>query len=154
MKSDDTHLFIVHGVVRAILLDRPVKDAYLAIFKSVFPGAVLGRFGCLSRRTAPLHLQRVCDSLYRIDNVGTACASCYSATIVAQLLAFASSLPSEMVVGVKKQDGKIVGHAWLELGMGMTVPAIVNPGQVDLAEYRPMSRMAPERAIAAWAATL
>lgn len=44
MKNDGAYIFLTHSLVRAMLLGRPVSDAYLGIFKSIFPGAVRGRY--------------------------------------------------------------------------------------------------------------
>ncbi|RQZ41213.1 MULTISPECIES: lasso peptide biosynthesis B2 protein [unclassified Burkholderia] len=154
MKNDGAYIFLTHSLVRAMLLGRPVSDAYLGIFKSIFPGAVRGRYaGAVGRIDQP-YLQEVCDSIYQADLLEMGGASCYSASIVVQALAFLHGIPSDLVIGVKRQDEKVVGHAWIELCRTGSVPEIVNPGRMDLNEYRALTRMNPETAVTGWVASL
>lgn len=154
MKNDGTYIFLVHSLVRAILLGQSIDDAYLGIFKSIFPGAIRGEFasdaGCIGRS----YLQEVCDTIYRADLLEIGGASCYSASIVVQVLAFLHGIPSEMVIGVKRQDGKIAGHAWVELCRDGSRREIINPGRMDLNDYCALTRMNPETAVAGWVASI
>ena len=154
MKSESAYIFLTHSLVRAFLLGHSISDAYLYIFKSVFPAAIRGEFSDTSDHIDQTYLQEVCDSIYQSDLLEVGTASCYSASIVVQSLAFLHGIPSDMVIGVKKQDEKIVGHAWVELARKGSRLEIVNPGRIDLSEYRALTRMNPETAVAEWVASI
>ncbi|MCY1212154.1 Transglutaminase-like superfamily protein [compost metagenome] len=154
MKNDGAYVFLAHSLVRAMLLSQPISDAYLGIFKSIFPGAVRGEFAGAVGHIDRSNLQEVCDFIYRPDLLEIGGASCYSASIVVQALAFLHGIPSDMVIGVKRQDEKIVGHAWVELCREGSRPEIVNPGGTDLNDYRALTRMNPETAVTGWVASI
>lgn len=150
MKNEHTYIFLAHSLVRAMLLSHPIGDAYLGIFKSIFPGAAKGEFAGTSSPIDQNNLQKVCDFIYQADLLEIGGASCYSASIVVQALAFLHGIQSDIVIGVKRQDEKIVGHAWVELHREGVCPEIVNPGYANLNDYRALTRMNPEMAVAEW----
>ncbi len=154
MKNEIAYIHLAHNFVRAMLLCQPVDSAYLRIFKSIFPGAIRGEFARSSHRVDRSYLQGICDCIYLTDMHETDRASCYSACIVVQAFAFLHGIRSDMVLGVRKQDEKLIGHAWLELHTDSPSPDIVNPGEIGLHEYRVLTRMNPEAAITQWANSL
>ncbi|RQS63000.1 hypothetical protein DID96_30635 [Burkholderia sp. Bp8963] len=102
MKNESAYIFLTHSLVRSFLLGQPVSDAYLGIFKSIYPAAVRGEFADAPNHIDQTYLQEVCDSIYQADLLEVGTASCYSASIVVQSLAFLHGIPSDMVIGVKK----------------------------------------------------
>jgi len=154
MKNEGLYLFLTHSLVRAMLLGQPKNDAYLSIFKSIFPGAVKGEFASKLSHVNRFYLQEVCDSIYQTDLLEIGSASCYSASIVVQSVAFLHGISSEMVIGIKKQDEKVVGHAWVELCSEESGSEIINPGRMDLNEYRVLNRINPETIVSEWAAKI
>lgn len=48
----------------------------------------------------------------------------------------------------------MVGHAWVELSRKESRSEIVNPGRIDLNEYRALTRMNPETAVAEWVTSI
>jgi hypothetical protein len=132
-----------------MLLNQPVNEAYLAIFKSIFPCAVRGDFSASSQRIDRRYLQGICDYIYEMDEKESSYASCYSASVVAQVIAFSHGLASEMVLGVKKQDEKIVGHAWIEI-IGQPTGHTISPGSVRIDDFQVLRRYNPEEIIRSW----
>ncbi|WP_036771160.1 lasso peptide biosynthesis B2 protein [Photorhabdus australis] len=154
MKSNNAYIFLIHSLVRAILLEKPIKDAYLSIFKSIYPCTVRRNFFDAKKHIDHSYFQEICDFIYQADSSEITSASCYSASIVVQLLASLHGIPSDMVIGIKKQDEKIVGHAWIELCSDKFKTKIVNPGHVDLSGYSLLQRMSPDTAISEWATSI
>ena len=153
MKNENSYIFLAHGLTRAILRSQPIGESYLNIFKTIFPVAILDPYDS-SLNIDQQYLQMVCDTIYEFDAFEVGGASCYSACIVAQALAFLHGISSEMVIGICKQDEKIVGHAWIELVGNQHKRTIINPGRLNLREFREFSRLNPERVVAEWASSL
>jgi hypothetical protein len=112
MSNEQRLIFLMHGMIRMFLLERPVDEAYLAICKSIFPGAVLREFTTPRNKNHQDYLTKICDYIYELDDNEYSYASCYSASIAVQLVALAGGIDSEVVIGVKKQDigGSRVGR--------------------------------------------
>jgi hypothetical protein len=148
--SNDRHLiFLLHGLIRAHLLARPVDEAYLAICKSVYPGAVFGNFSSLMRSRDHRYLNDICDYIYELDRNESSYASCYSASIAVQLVAITCGIDSEIAIGVKKQDKKIIGHAWVET-RGFQPKKIITPGRTCIDGFKIVKHLHPETSIQAW----
>ena len=149
MHPDRTVLALLHCVVRAVLLDTRqgrTGDPYLALVRAVYPYAVFG-----GARPPPdgEALQAACDTICRLDDGGTGLVSCYSASMVVQLLAMAHGLSSEMLIGVRKQDQRLSGHAWVEVRLRNGI-CCINPGRLELSRYRILRRRAPEAELLQW----
>jgi hypothetical protein len=86
-----------------MLLSQSINDAYLGIFKSIFPSAVRGDFANATDHVNQSYLQEVCDSIFQADLLEIGSASCYSASIDVQSLAFLHGIPSDMVIGIKRE---------------------------------------------------
>jgi Transglutaminase-like superfamily len=149
MSNEQRLIFLMHGMIRMFLIERPVDEAYLAICKSVFPGAVLGKFTAPRDKSHLDYLTKICNYIYELDDNEYSYASCYSASIAIQLIALANGIDSEIVIGVKKQDRKLVGHAWVEI-IGSHSKQIVTPGQTCIDGFKVVKRLHPEKAIQAW----
>jgi hypothetical protein len=124
------------------------NEAYLSIFKYIFPISLRRRFLCYDIDRE--YLQGVCNTIYRDDLLELGGASCYSASIVAQSLAYIHNIPSNMVIGIKKEDSKIIGHAWVELIKKHSKNEIISPGSIDISEYKVLHRINPENAVIEW----
>lgn len=137
----DEHVFaiLLHSIIRTMLLRQPIDEAYAEIFKSTYPCGVFGKF---SRTIDREYLQKICDLIYSTDKREVNQASCYSASLVAQLVAFAHGIATEMAFGIRKQDEKVVGHAWLEIKKGAAILTI-NPGNENLNHYSVIKRLNP-----------
>ncbi|MEA3122153.1 MAG: hypothetical protein QOH33_1714, partial [Paraburkholderia sp.] len=142
-------IFLMHGMIRMLLIERPIDEAYLAICKSVFPGAALGRFAPPRDKNHRDYLTGICDYIYELDDNEYSYATCYSASIAVQLVALACGIETEVVIAVKKQDRKLVGHAWVEI-IGSHSKQIVAPGQTCIDGFKVIKRLHPEKAIQAW----
>ncbi|WP_181321788.1 lasso peptide biosynthesis protein [Trinickia symbiotica] len=149
MNSEQRHILLLHGLVRALLLERAIDDAYLTICKNVFPGAVLGNFPASPKTIDHHYLTRICDFIYELDGKEWSYASCYSASIVVQLISLVFGVDSEIIIGVKKQDQKMIGHAWVELS-GVNRKQIITPGRIGINEFKVIKRLRPENAIQSW----
>jgi Transglutaminase-like superfamily len=149
MSNEQRLIFLLHGAIRALLVDRPVDEAYLAICKSIFPGTVLGEFTAPFGKGDHRYLTDICDYIYALDDNELSYASCYSASIAVQLIALAGGIDSEIVVGVKKQDRKMVGHAWVET-VGFQPKRIISPGRIGISDFKVVKRLHPEKAIQSW----
>lgn len=148
MKPESQMLLSLHSLVRAILKEHSIENGYLIICKAMFPSFTLSTH----RFRDEIHisdLQRICDDIYLLDKQELSYASCYSACIVAQVVAMSYGTPTEIVVGIKKQDKKIIGHAWLEWTRGQQTQ-IANPGDVNPRDFTEIKRLAPEPAIQTW----
>ncbi len=64
-------------------------------------------------------------------------------------MSFVSGIDSEIVIGVKKQDAKMVGHAWVELNESNR-KKIVTPGRIAIENFKIIKRLHPEHAIQSW----
>lgn len=155
-KRDEERLvFLLHALIRTLLVERPVEEAYLGICKSVLPGLVLGEFGepgshpAVREMASLRYLTRICDYIYALDDKEWSYASCYSASIAVQLIALARGVPARIAIGVKKQDAKMVGHAWVELGDAPTA-AVINPGRVCVDDFKVVKRLDAETALQLW----
>ncbi|HTI19155.1 MAG TPA: lasso peptide biosynthesis protein [Trinickia sp.] len=148
MNNERRLIFLLHSVIRALLLERSVDDAYLAICKTVMPGIVMGQF-TRSTKIDSHYLQTVCDFIYQMDNQEWSYASCYSASIVAQLIASANNIDSDIIIGIKKQDGKISGHAWVQI-RSVHPKQIISPGRVSVDDLKVIKRLHPEKALQSW----
>lgn len=149
MNNEHQHILLLHALVRALILDRPIDDAYLAICKNVFPGTVFGSFANSAKGVNHSYLVSACDFIYELDHKEWSYASCYSASIVIHLMSFVSGIDSEIVIGVKKQDAKMVGHAWVELNESNR-KKIVTPGRIAIENFKIIKRLHPEHAIQSW----
>jgi hypothetical protein len=149
MTNEQRLIFVMHGMIRMFLIERPVDEAYLAICKSIFPGAALGKFSTPRNKNQRDYLTKICDYICELDDNEYSYASCYSTSIAVQMIALASGIDSEVVVGVKKQDRKLVGHAWVEIIESCSLQ-IVTPGRTCIDGFRVIKRLHPERAIQAW----
>ncbi|HVW52266.1 MAG TPA: lasso peptide biosynthesis protein [Trinickia sp.] len=148
MKYEQSLLLVVHSLVRAILISNPIDPGYLMICKAVFPGYVLQPRQRWSS-TAIVQLERICDDIYRLDGRELSYASCYSACITAQAIGLIKGIRSEIVLGVKKQDEKLVGHAWLECNAEREVK-IITPGKIATTEFTEIKRLNPEKVVQNW----
>src|ERR1700675_504985 len=99
MRDERALVFLLHSVVRGMLLNPSLDDPYLAIVKSIYPCAVRGEFITVSRRIDQRYLQGLCDYIYELDERETSYSSCYSASVVIQLIAFVHGVASEMFLG-------------------------------------------------------
>lgn len=149
MRNERMLVFLLHSVVRAMLLEHPVNEAYLLIFKSIFPCAVRGDFVSSTQRTDQHYLQGICDYIYEMDERESGNASCYSASVVAQIIAYSRGLETEMILGVKKEDERVVGHAWIEM-TGQPAGHAISPGRVRVDDFRILKRYNPEEVIRSW----
>lgn len=149
MNDEQRLIFLLHSLVRALLLERSIDDAYLAICKNVFPGTVLGKFPVSPEKIDHRYLMRVCDYIYELDDNEWSYASCYSASIVIQLMSLSFGFDSEIVIGVKKQDRKMIGHAWVEMS-GSIQKQIITPGRIGIKDFKVVKRLHPETAIQSW----
>lgn len=149
MNNEQRLIFLLHGLVRSALASRPVDEAYLAVCKSVFPGVVLGQSGIAAAKVKPDYLPAICDFIYELDDKEVSYASCYSASIVIQLIALAHGIDSEIVIGIKRQDEKIVGHAWVET-IGIRPKQIITPGRSPIDDFKVVKRLHPEKSIQSW----
>jgi len=141
-------LLSLHSLVRAILKEHSIEHGYLIICKSMFPSFTLNA-PRLRDEIDIRYLQRICDDIYLLDKQELSYTSCYSACIVAQVVAMSYGLATEIVVGIKKQDKKIIGHAWLEHTLGRQTQ-IANPGDVNSHDFTEIKRLTPEPAIQTW----
>ncbi|WP_206951346.1 lasso peptide biosynthesis protein [Trinickia acidisoli] len=148
MKHDVPMILALHGLVRAILTNHSIEDGYLIICKSLFPSFIF-RTTTYVQGTDSVDLQSICDAIYRLDESELSYASCYSACMVAQIVAMTYGIPAEIIVGIKKQDKKLLGHAWLEYAAnGRT--QIVNPRGADPRDFTEIKRLTPETTIQTW----
>ena len=130
-------------------MERPVDEAYLFICKAIFPGAVLGQLAPSPGSVDHRYLKSVCDFIYELDEKEWSYASCYSACIAAHIIAMSCGIPSEIAIGVKRQDKKITGHAWLEI-KDSDETHIVNPGRAHIGDFQVIKRLKPETTIESW----
>jgi len=149
MRNEQPLIFALHGLIRSVLMERPVDEAYLFICKAIFPGAVLGQLAPPSGSIDHRYLKRVCDFIYELDKKEWSYTSCYSASITAHIIAFSCDIPSEIAIGVKRQDKKITGHAWLEVE-GADETHIINPGHANVGDFQVIKRLKPEATIESW----
>jgi len=103
MKNERAYIFMLHGVVRALLLNSTASEASLAIYKAVFPGAVGDRFLATRRHIDQSYLQMVADLLYEMDRQEIGYSSCYSVSLVLQIIAFVHGVDSQILLGVKNR---------------------------------------------------
>lgn len=148
MKPDSPILLPLHSLVRAILQQNSVEHGYLIICKSVFPSFVL-RTDSIKGEIEPTDLQKICDYLYLLDEQELSYTSCYSACIAAQIVAMTYGIPTEIIIGIRKQDKKIVGHAWLEYTLDRQTK-IANPGDADPRDFTEVKRLCPETTVQTW----
>lgn len=148
VQYEQSLLLVVHSLVRSILISNPIDQGYLMICKAVFPGYALQPCQKCSP-TAVIDFARVCDDIYRLDERELSYASCYSACITAQAIGLINGFRSELVLGVKKQDEKLIGHAWLECNAGGEVK-LITPGKIDTTVFTAIKRLDPEKTIQNW----
>jgi hypothetical protein len=144
MKYDRVYIALIHAMVKNLLMAYPVEEAHARIFRHLFPYTVWEKFERKAGESCERALQRVCDVVYELDEAEAGRASCYSASLVAQALAYLWRQPVELVIGLRRSDQKIFGHAWLEIAGGDGVVRVVSPGRVPVGAYRVSKRLAPE----------
>lgn len=143
MRNEKICIALAHALIRQVLMRSSVEKAYEKIFRSLFPYSVLVKYGSHFNCGGISALQSACDFIYELDEGEVGSASCYSASITVQALAFLSGLPADMLIGLRMSDKKITGHAWVEVFDGSTTQ-IVNPGRVATEEYQVVKRLRPE----------
>ena len=148
MSNNTSVILALHGLVRAVLTQNSMEHGYLIICKSIYPSLVY-KTNISKYALGQRELQEICDHIYSFDKEEVSYASCYSACISAQLIAMAHKVPSEIIIGMKKQDKKITGHAWLECEISRQ-REIINPGNIDITDFHETKRLNPEITIKNW----
>jgi hypothetical protein len=125
----------LHAMVRCLLLHHGFDRAYAMIAVQMFP-----LFESASRRrVAPLHRNQLDDLgryLYDLDEQESLTTSCLSIAIVTQTLLFSCGHEAELIIGVRKQDAKLLGHAWVQLVDGQVIdPNDLRRGMVVLQRF-------------------
>jgi hypothetical protein len=107
-------------MVRCLLLQHGFERAYAMIAVQMFP-----LFESASRRrVAPIRRQQLSELglyLYELDDQESLTTSCLSIAIMIQALLFSCGQEAELIIGVRKQDAKLLGHAWVQLGDGQVI---------------------------------
>jgi hypothetical protein len=148
MTHEESLLIALHSLVRSVLTGNSIEHGYLIVCKALFPGYVLQR----RRHTSSADiakLERICKDIYHLDDIEVSSASCYSACVTAQAFCLSIGVESEIVIGITKQDEKLVGHAWLECELrGRT--KIITPGSIDTTIFTETKRLNPEETVTKW----
>lgn len=147
MNNEQCLIDLLHCTVRNILINQSVSDPYLSIIKAVYPSSLFSEV-----KTKPInnhYLQSICNYIYDINNEQVNYSSCYSASIVVQIIAMAHGVSSEIVIGIKKQDMKVLGHAWVEVNTrgGLFV---ANPGYINIKDFKPIRKLNPNNVLHNW----
>lgn len=114
---------VLHTLVRCLVLQYGFERAYHLIAVQLFP-----LFESAHRRGAasvrPAQLVALGDYLYTLDDQESLTTSCLSIAIATQAVLFSVGQEADLLIGVKKQDRKLLGHAWVCLPDGQ----VIDPG--------------------------
>ena len=132
MSVDQRPLMLLHAVVRGMLLTGGLEQGYGLIFRSILPFVSnCGQKPAMTVRD----LQRLAARLYRGDKEMAFTSSCLSISVLIQMLSFWCGIPAELRIGLRKEDGKLLGHAWVVCEMdGRQVT--ISTGATEPAAYR------------------
>ena len=137
---------LLHNVVRSMILELGFEPSYRILALQHFHlHENPDRRGF--ERLSAKDMRQVADWLYRLDAEERVVASCYSVSLTLQLMAYAQGDNPEMVIGLKKADEKLLGHAWLKLRSG----EVINPGNESLENMAVMRRLVMVDVVNQWA---
>lgn len=111
---------VLHAVIRAMLLQHGFAKTYHTISVQMFP-----LYESARRRRAPsigvAQLNQLGQYLYQMDDQDSLTTSCLSIAIMTQAILFSSGEDSDLLIGIQKQDHKLLGHAWVRLQNGQDI---------------------------------
>src|SRR5947209_8304588 len=105
---------LLHNVVRSLVTELGFEASYRLLALQLFglhENPNRQGFEQLSAKD----LQEIADWLYRLDEEERIVASCYSVSLTLDLMAYSQGENPVLVMGLKKVDEKLLGHAWLQL---------------------------------------
>lgn len=73
---------------------------------------------------------------WAVEHVGrSARANCLPRALAAQAMLRRRGIPSRLCLGVARQDGELIAHAWVEIGQDKVVGGAEAGGFIRLAEF-------------------
>jgi hypothetical protein len=137
---------LLHGVVRTLIVELGFEASIRTLALSHYHlHENPNRSGF--RKMSPRQLQDTADWLYRLDQEERIVASCYSVALTVDLLAFSQGESPALLLGLRKLDEHLLGHAWLQMPSGR----IINPGRQSLENMVIMKRLVMADMVNQWA---
>jgi hypothetical protein len=127
LNSIELALIALHEIIRNECMHSKVKDIFTRLCTKSFCLSE-GIKGLRSKSMDYRFFIRIAQKLYEMDKEERLVSSCYSIALTIFYIANILDLSPFFVVGIRKRDGKLQGHAWIEFPNGQ----IINPGNEDI----------------------
>lgn len=116
---NETLFISCHQLVRSKLLNDGLEKTIQDLAIQFFPF-----YENAHRRKDRLRakqIEKLSHRLYFFDQQGYLVSSCVSISLTCLILLYAEGIEADLVIGIKKLDGKLYSHAWVELKNGRII---------------------------------
>lgn len=148
--KDNNLLFVLvgHNLIKSLINSQGFKQCYRTIFDSFFLANIKEVKEFFPKKIKNKQFfNYIVERIYYFDELEYICANCYSVSLYCQVLAYLEGLNSQLIYGYKKEDGVLVGHAWLIVEDEKKSVFIINPGNICLDDYHVIAALNPREII-------
>lgn len=115
IKFYQVQCLLLHQIIRAQIYDTSYIDAIKFLSKNLCKKINKENFICeLSYKK----IKKILKYIEEQDMKNNIVSSCISLTLLAHILCIYSNKNTEIVIGVKIENGKVLSHSWLEVEDG------------------------------------
>lgn len=129
----------LHAIIRDLLPKGTIDSVRTNIFSVLYPTRhwLFEMRPANSPDLAPSDISLMCSYLEHLEKNEKTTSSCSSITLTAEALAYAGNLESKLLIGLRKDDFKLLGHAWLEIIVDGKMH-LINPNDQPVHEFTPI----------------
>ncbi|MDH4424705.1 MULTISPECIES: lasso peptide biosynthesis B2 protein [Bacillus] len=111
---------IIHSLIRNMFMNGDFKKSYQKLAVQMFPlyeSAIRRKENSINQK----QLKEIGEYLFELDEEEQVVATCVSVAATLQVILFCKGIQAELLIGVKKIDGKLFAHAWVKLPNGEVI---------------------------------